>query len=104
MAIFACIPIVETAVSVTTGRSRLVGHCEKRPALVLVFRNGVVIGLDLAGRRRDLDEIEGTYPGAISKAQARLNKASGLNDIPAQGRVRPDMSTSTRSERLSMLS
>ncbi len=67
-----CIPIVETVVSVTGGKARLSGHCEKRPALVLVFRDGEVSGLDMTGARRDLDEIEGKFPGAIRQAQVRL--------------------------------
>ncbi len=68
-----CIPIVETVVSVTGGKARLAGHCEKRPALVLVFCDGEVSGLDMTGGCRDAHEIEGKFPGAIRQAQVRLH-------------------------------
>ena len=68
----ACIPIVETVVSVRGGKTSLAVRCEKQPVLFLVFRNGDVIALDVLGRRCNVEDIEREYPDAIRRAKTRL--------------------------------
>ena len=68
----ACVPIVETRVTVSHRGRFIAGHGEKRPVMILVFRGDGVSGFDLGGRMYEAEEIEQRYPQAVSKAAALL--------------------------------
>lgn len=66
------VPIVDVLVSVQGNAARLAGHGAKQPAIILVFREAGVIGIDLNGHVYDADIIDLRYPKAIAMAVAQL--------------------------------
>ena len=70
-----CVPIVETVVSVKGFKGRVAGHGEKRPAMILVFRDSGVTGVDVRGRVHQPDEIERRFPEALARARAQLGES-----------------------------
>ena len=70
----ACVPVVDSFVSVTANAHRIAGHGQKRPVLFLLFQKGAVTALDFRGRVRTVDDIERRYPGVLSKAAALVRE------------------------------
>ncbi|MEO0915741.1 MAG: hypothetical protein AAFY31_01985 [Pseudomonadota bacterium] len=68
------VPIVDVTISVESSAFRLAAHGAKRPAMMLVFREAGVIGVDMDGKVHDAAGVERRYPQAIAQATARLAK------------------------------
>jgi hypothetical protein len=70
----ALVPIVDVVVAAKGDMLHLAAYGAKQPALFLVFRDGEVSGIDLAGHQFDTDELERMYPEAVARATASLAK------------------------------